>query len=470
MTVARESVPLFDETELLYVVGQAAPDVLGRSVLEETSEDAVGKASPVYLSVDHFQDYCWSLTTHPGLRKEARAAGQVYWSLWSGAEAQNRINDLEGRNLIPDQMDYAHSEAWQLSGLRMSLDRRYLDVRSLVDSVENGSIQTIIGDDAAHTTALVHFLEEYGITAKPNSKELEYDPALLPNYLALVEDRSHQDFFAEVFTEAKNQPYRGKDIVGPLKDRFNEHIAVIKQQLAAIDPDLPLEVLHAEYYQSRDVHQLVASFDFHVRNRIEMLGRYLPVRHRLLAIDLWPAQRDHVIEAGVLDRPRYIQQKDPTRCANTAFRMIFQGVTGESVSELAVDPPSPYRFLDEYRHDKEYLSVFHSQRFKEQYGVGVQTICFSGMTLETIAKLARKVKAADNTRKVFVATALETETAKDKRIQHRTVLLGAEEDEVILHDPAPGVGEAERRLTKREFCKRWAATQNSGYMVIAAPK
>lgn len=473
MTVAREKLFAFDQTrqigeaQPLHVKPRVEPNVVDKQILDNASEITIDEASPVYLDLSHFQNYCRILNTRPGVYKDVDAISHVYWCLWSGAQAAGRIADLEECNLIPDQLDYAQHEAWQLGGLQMSSDYCQLDVHSLVNSVENGSIFALIGENDAHKKALLHFLGSYGIMAEPDSKRLEYDPALLPNTLALAEGNSHRDFFDAAFAETRGQPYAGKNIVGPLKDQFGEHIAQIKRRLAAIDSSLPLEVLQPDFYQDPGIKKLLRSLDLRQQRRIWDLSYDLSAGHNLLAINLWSLQQDDIIGPGTLDQPRYLRQKDSTRCANAALRMLFQGITGEAVSESAVDPE---RYWLKYRHDREYLNIFHSQRFREQYGMSVQTICFSGMTLETLGKLAGKIKAADSARKVFVVTALETETAEDKRIQHRSVLLGAEGDEVILHDPAPGVGEAARRIAKQEFCRRWAATQNSGYMVIAAPK
>jgi hypothetical protein len=340
-----------------------------------------------------------------------------------------------------------------------------IPVDVLRQSLETGTIRALTQDDEHLTTSFARFIEGY-----------TGEPVIVGNYdldgldKAIAEMKERHDILEQMVQEASHNIYEGRYGGGPYKKLFVPIIENINASLNEIDPRLTYDALHISDYQNTETKAVLRTLPSYERYIIEDLARYRYLASANVAESTWDKDKQQIIPLGLLDQPERTGGDNARGCAVAAFRMVYQGITGHFVGEREL------RFLmnmvhdEEFVIDEEYLKLLETSAFKKEYGIQVQSLQFMGMNLDAIRTIAERKKSQHNDVKIYIVANLSTASYRDsasdiaKRIQHRVVLYGSDEESVYVRDPNhPGKNE----MDKQTFCYRWAITQNSGYLVIA---
>ena len=94
----------------------------------------------------------------------------------------------------------------------------------------------------------------------------------------------------------------------------------------------------------------------------------------------------------------------------------------------------------------------------------------TGTNLDTLDKLSTGIKLKTPGAKVFCIVNLQTETSRIKDIWHTNILLGANAEEVVTHDPSDhyDVVMPFKHQSKQAFHERWAIAFNRAHLIVAA--
>jgi hypothetical protein len=288
-----------------------------------------------------------------------------------------------------------------------------------------------------------------------------------------LEDWEREEYLAGMFLEASQMPFSGRHVQGPHFQDIKEILEKTDTILTDIHPKLVPEHLMPLDYQSRAARLSYRELQLRASemNRLSMLRH---ARTDLLA-NLGAAKASEesgiVIPEGVLGvPPYYMQEYSGQACFRACFRMIFDGMTGSAPGELALGAALTEVHRDTLVHDEEFLKVFSSPTFQKLYpNVDAQVITITGANLDTIKTLAEGLQAKQPDRKVYCVVSLQTETAQNRSVWHTNVLLGADADTVITHDPSSKwAGKPFRTQSKENFYSRWAVAFNRAHLIIAA--
>ncbi len=384
-------------------------------------------------------------------------------NLWEHFAACYMDYFINQYNPLPDIPSGARAAVWQASGLvnnDADLSKiTSIDTNCIVDSIQSGKIHAITGNQEQHAAAFTKFMSCY------TNSELVPGPADLDDLRMKINDlKYHDQVINTAIHESIDQPYQGKYITGPYKKIFEPITQTYLQRLAAIDPRLNHEVFQANHYQSMDVVGLRIGLGPHASMRINMLAESRidaleSSMHEFIDIDM--AQ---TIPVGLLDQPDPAGQTKPIACSTAVFRIIHRAVSGHLVAEEETRQHLRRAHGTDVVHDEDYLKIFQTETFEREYGKRVQSYCYAGMSLEKIAEIATAIRKKRPQANIYAVAGLRTEGNEFSRAQHRIVLLGAGVDEMYVIDPRHT---DTYTMPKQEFLSRWAAVQNSGYIVIS---
>lgn len=383
------------------------------------------------------------------------------------------INDLYQSSQLREEEPYFSSQnelnaaRWAMSGLKASWhadkihDFTDLSLDSLVHSIKSGSIRTVVSYEAQ-----VELMQK--VAAQVRGGDIPLGTFDFAEYQSALDAyREELAFVHHMAFQASRNTYQGRYRAGPHKDIFHPIVISTQQRLAEIHPDLTMDVIHEHTYRTPQTVKLVNNLTALPRNsRLirEVRTQWIHALHDI-AKDHEKITRNHTLTQGILDTPLLIRQSLDTSCANSAFRMVYQGVCGEILNEDDLGAAIRNAHHSVRVHDEEYLKFFETDAFKEKYGLRVQSMQFMGMTLDTIEDVARRLKSKTPEAKIFVTVALHSEKEHSLNIQHRVILLHANRQNVTVLDPRY---RKQKVIGKDEFSYRWARTQDSGYLVIAA--
>lgn len=269
----------------------------------------------------------------------------------------------------------------------------------------------------------------------------------------------------DIALESREAPYTGKYVSGPRRDAFRTVLFELEAELQAINPLLTLENLHDVDYQQGATRK--NTIEYLRRGHEEFTNLYHGKATRLEKVA--DSDDGHVLPVGILDTPPYAKQHDSRACVNAVFRMILQAITNEDIREVDLDSAMFRAYRSTMIGDEEYLKLLETSSLEEQYSHGrqIRSIQFMGMSFDSLAAIATKLKAKQPGTAVYTVANLKTEYPEyGPNIQHRVMLLGADSATVTFHDPHRKRGVAERKIKRSDFLRRWAAAQNTGCMVI----
>lgn len=286
------------------------------------------------------------------------------------------------------------------------------------------------------------------------------------------------------FAETAKSEYLGRSISGVHTPSFRENLEPIAQLMRDLHPRLDMKFLTANTYYTPDMHKsmvgmelgigygiLPASLKYLRACRIEILNNL--AEHILI-----PAQKEHVIEPGLLKKPPYFHQGDDSRrqgsdiaqgCASTCFRMVCSDIVGQKIPHDRVVDGIRTHFGDHKIDNYRYLNFFHSKALANSSQKRIVTYDLIGGDLSTVAAIAAKARQKWHGSEVYCTVALGTENGIDPSIMHQAVLLEADKDTVTYHDPSILRGADSLVASKETFVRRWSVGLNQAMIVITRP-
>jgi len=466
------SAPRFTDEDLLATAGETVADAVSLHLVASLGDTVLTSEHPV-VSVTINEKCFTELDKDIERSKNLDSNIQFTWEHMR-ALAVNAMRVRSSSHWVFPVRKQIQAAKWEWSGLRevsysmYQPDGLQIDAYSLAESIESGRIRSVI-ESKSGVRVISAVLAMNGIDVKP--RELS-DNESVRQQIELAqrigEVQRPLDVLDAAMADARLvSPNLIKNVKGKHAPSFEKIVRDIEEELKDVQSGLHPSALHGILYREKDV-----------QNQIDGLGGWKGLKINELAgkkIDLLEANAVNVIplagtdmiESHVLDKPRYLTQEDGKQCSNAVFRMVYEGVTGVALSEADVQRLVEKHFGQELIMDMGYGAVFSSEYVRSEYGVLATVVHFMGMDLKTIGAIAKKAKEKNPERKVHVVLNMRSEVDGGKRVQHRNVLLSAGYDDVYVYDPKKPRGPMGRKLSREEFYQRWAATSNSGYLVIS---
>jgi hypothetical protein len=258
-----------------------------------------------------------------------------------------------------------------------------------------------------------------------------------------------------------------------MKD-FKEIMTFTAGRLEETDPSLTPEYLMPYHYRSPEANAKV-NRDPDLQDEIGVIRNE---RHRLfvkLAKETaLPRLETQTIPNGTLAVPPYSSQDEHAPgemvgiskgCTGACFRMMLAGITGWAPSQHTLNYQLKSQFGTEVVEDVVYDKLFQTEAFGEMCRRDILTLDIMGADFELIRKLAAKVTAQRPQADVFCMVNLSS-LSLDKNVWHSNLLLEADDEKVVTHDPLRRKG-AFYEQPYEEFARRWAVAYNRAKLVIA---
>lgn len=315
----------------------------------------------------------------------------------------------------------------------------------------------------------------WSLADMPPSADLEVsrpergDP--IPVLLAYHRLRAQQvHYLMPQFLEAlqDEQPVKYKSGV-----HFAEQADLAARTRAEFDEigDLHPDYLYPPSYRESHVKDSDLSFAEHMalfdvkQNRRERLTA---------AATRWNTEsRDIFLPPGLLNDPPYLRQGDKagvaksggSGCLNACFRMVYQAVTGEALADDAVSEATFSLLKWQRPSDDIYLKVFRTNAFRTMRDAKVTPVTIGGAGFADIESLTSRLKNAKASLGVYAIVLLASE--QKEGVWHANMLLAADADTVVVHDPSDlEHGASYRRLDRQAFYQRWSMALNKTHLVV----
>ena len=448
---------------------------LAETAVQKGISDVMGARSRDYLdnvvvTCDDIQSFASRLPANAG----AQGLRHFHMSLRSYNSAHTKVAGDIANGSRPEIRDLDRARQWKDSGLQFSSDSelRYpsLVASSLVDSISFGGIKSLDTVDEPTGIALRSFTEHVlGVSVEIGNTSPQ-QPAHYTNADCgrTPSGTLYSELIVTAFGEPSSANFQGKYLHGPQYERLLVPHDKAVSELNGLGIDDNPAVLQPLKYQEPDVRDYVMSLDSETQQRIDRVKYYRKKELQSLSSDIYEDDIDNVLLPDVLNDPGYCRQTRVDSCAAAGLRMLFKGVTG---GELLNDADIDFALASTHRppiiQTESYVNVLGSDAFKKEYDKRVIMRMFAGFDMGKIAKIAKTIKAKQVGAQIFTVLNLNSETLSDGT-WHTNVLLSAGAETVTTHDPAsnPKYGQPNREQDKESFYRRWAATGNSGYMVI----
>lgn len=425
----------------------------------------------------------YGLSKTPG---EVTATVDFFLQLRRASHRQQAFAEAQANGWRADEQQLSEARQWERSGLELAhadfftyqLEKSYttlgVNPRAVTASLQDGRIAEIF-QDYPDTVALLQSYsrdrlggDASGFQVVDQSGERDsLDIAAAPGHTP--DGLSFTAFFTSALEEAEHKPYKGKHLKGPYYALFVAELERLNDQLRAISPSLTAEHLHAVSYQSAETRDTTPQRGSEESLLLDQLYRrkdtYLaPVGERT-----YQADRDIVIEPGLLAKPPYIRSIDPRSCVSTCFRMVFADITKDLVNETELTGPLKCIYNSSIVDQEELLKIFETEAFQTAYDKTIRTISFTGMDLRSVRKICESLIRKDPDYRIHLVANIRSRTSFDKNVWHAVVVTAIGEDSVTFHDPASDSsrGRPDDTLSKAEFMQRWASTYNTGFLVIS---
>lgn len=270
-----------------------------------------------------------------------------------------------------------------------------------------------------------------------------------------------------VIFEKNNEIPKAKFIPGPLFDKIVKILRSVEAQLRTVSQDLPVGLTKAVMtIDERTMYEALSepereAVDAVRETRKQSIDTF--IKDEVTPLTL---HQDQVVEFS--SPKNYHQQEFKRSCVAANFRMIFESITGQLISEGDImELGRKFGFLKEEEipgevFDKETLfSIFRSKKFKELFSRNTNTLDIMGTDFNFLRKIVDKLKDQFD---VYCIVSIKSEVAEDG--WHSVILLQADDTEVTIHDPSQVVGSAARKLSKDEFMKRWGETYLEANLIL----
>lgn len=286
-----------------------------------------------------------------------------------------------------------------------------------------------------------------------------------------------QQFIKGVFIQAKELPGPKQLLKGKFFDSFVAILRHAHQELQKIDSAFPNWLLRPPISYTNSESSYYSSLAPNQANQINQV-RLEQKKQQMVFIhnEIVPALSSQELPTGLLTTPSlYYPQERARGCSAANFRMIFQELTGQNIPERdifaqAVTQGSTVQIPLGISVDEGLLlNIFQTNAFKKRFpSVGVIIVPMSGVDFDDIISFIQKIKQkfpSDQQMETFVTISIQSEVTEEG--WHQVLLLSADKESVVIHDPSNLVGGANRKLPKDQFSKRWGKTLLGGNVVFA---
>jgi hypothetical protein len=310
---------------------------------------------------------------------------------------------------------------------------------------------------------------------------LHSQPGVSGEYAALRPPEALQTTAGNILgtglVETADQSYLGKSGVGIFTDRLREVLAPIEASLKSTGPGLSMAYLVHEHWYTPEMYAHIGGRGKASAPIVSRVGQIANAYEAMLAsfaeTETRPVLAPQIIPFGTLTKPPYLTQPNTldenapplssSGCANACFRMTWAALTGEELDHYTVARAMEQTFGSHVVESQRYLNILRSQVFQSRYGP-TQAFDIVGADLRAIAQIASGARGKGYDTVVCIVQ-LSSETSK--RSTHQCVLLRADVDNVVLHDPSATYGASTRAMPKAEFARRWAIGLNQALIVVS---
>lgn len=295
------------------------------------------------------------------------------------------------------------------------------------------------------------------------------------------EAESGVQFFQDAFKQAKEHPLQEKIVQGKFLSGFLEIADDMQKKAYAVDSSLPrgatmpIYAMRDETFKDMKGLGGLRIMDDLVKEQRKRIWNYT-------IKEIEPKVTFQQLQKGVLSEPPiYYKQEGDRTCGIANFEMIFSAITGRRVDEQVImqaasnagvirdNTPRQYRTQPKQKYEDIeedlLLSVLQTPAFKEEFPdtqigiinlVGADFDDISGL----ISKLRNKAETMDRSFQVFSMATIGGLTDD----WHHVILLSADEDKVVVHDPARG---PHKEFEKDDFISVWGLTHLRSRLIFA---
>ncbi|HVA97079.1 MAG TPA: hypothetical protein VND99_05485 [Candidatus Acidoferrales bacterium] len=292
----------------------------------------------------------------------------------------------------------------------------------------------------------------------------------------LAEESRRDAVVTAAVEESVALPNPSKIHVGPYFSNFAEIQAYLEEQRTAMSAesgvDLSPEIFFPETYQSGAANLQVQHMDREInRRRLSVINERRRRIYEISADITTPAVVNQTISEGVLAVPPFYRQDglpaDSASCIAANFRMIFAALAGWAPTEKTLEDAISTIEYTRHHADDMYLKLLQTPSFIHEIRKRVSVVSYMGADLDKIAEVADKVHNANPDAQVFALVNLGSEREGSPDILHANILLSADGENVICHDPTPNTyGGPNKVIPKEEFARRWALAYNRVHIIV----
>lgn len=263
---------------------------------------------------------------------------------------------------------------------------------------------------------------------------------------------------------------------GPQYPYFLRYMKALQTELDKIRPGFTPEHLAPYDYQSDRVRRDISSTDNETQILLNALSEW-----RLDCLDaisdktIYPATADQYLVPDTLDTPPFLRATDDwayykagQACASACLRMIFHAISDYPLSQTALGNALIAKYKTPIVHDDVLVRLLKTPTFQDLSSRSVITAEYIGMDFGRLQKIADAIKQQHADAQVFCLVNLSSRAA-GRRTWHTSILLAADKEKVVYHDPSNVHGGAYETEARASFAKRWTQTYNRARLVIATP-
>lgn len=282
------------------------------------------------------------------------------------------------------------------------------------------------------------------------------------------------NFVANAFIQVKDLPPRKGGLHGNFFTPYVTIFQTVDTELQNIQAGLPPGILKPIEDMGKDNYKIYEALPIEIKAKVDATrGREKAQITALIGNQVIPTLLPEILKIGTLETPqRYYRQQDKRTCGIATFCMMFEEITGQPITEKQILEAARIQGLieegqipGEFISDEILVNLFRTKAFKEAFpGIDVRPVSFFGCDFDDISSALAKLREKYLGIKALCKASIKSEITQVG--WHSVILLSADENQVIIHDPSNRVGSAFRSIPKREFIERWGNTFLSGELLL----
>lgn len=343
----------------------------------------------------------------------------------------------------------------------------------LVDEVRTPEAQRRL--ERLRSTDLNYYDPDAELEAKegpepPKIASIEYTP--VERYEPSEEER---ELIKRLLQEGE-RVQAGRLRAGPHHDTFLQFMKLLQGELDTIASGLTPEHLAPYDYQSDSVRNRHSTLSSESYIKLERLARWrLDYLDATADAKIHPATATQIIPPDTLDVPpfsraadEWINYRSGQACTSACFKMIFQAIADHPLSHTAIGDALIAKYRTPIVHDEILVRTLKTPTFQQLSKKVSATVEYIGADFEQIQEAATKIRQRFDDVQVFCMINLSS-TAAGRRTWHTGILLAADAQKVVYHDPSGVNGGAFSVEERAAFARRWVQSYNRARLIIAAP-